>query len=513
MKYTLENIFDELNPNELDEIMPDNFDAKLPKGTLRRIEKAALQRSGIEKNRRHFNFKIFAPVAACLILTTGIGGCAIAAETKEYNAAVDFFAQNGLSAEGLSREDLKAVYRDITTNRFMNDKTVEVIKRSVPGVEILQEEPTPDELATLWSSNINMWNGLSTKNSVKYEWDYEYKDAERHYLDKIIVECQRGGETLWKTEFLSPCEKWNDSFYIENCVATSAGTAVWGDRTYWTERDLYENFTYGWLARVDDNGNKLWQIELNHGFDYERIRAVLDNGDGTWAVISEGDSEYLCLSQFDINGNELSFQKTKVDGLPIWNVNAARLGDGYLVQISSAGGGNANIVKLDHNGNVTDNFVYESDDCDYYITDMTEFEGNVYLSAYAVPKNKNNDIYRDGLFEILDNIISEKGDLNVSPEDLTPAVREHYTAVLLLCEPNGGEPRKFYSAKSSLGGALAVENNQLKWNVENVIMVGYLPYVSSFPISGNCLVYRYSFDENGALVGCEDTGKVVGFHR
>ncbi|MDE7398001.1 MAG: hypothetical protein K2N06_00590 [Oscillospiraceae bacterium] len=512
MKYTLENFFEELNPNELDEIMPNNFDEKMPKKALSRIEKTALQKSGIENNRRHFNFKIFAPVAACLVLTAGIGGFAIAAEAREYNAAVDFFAQNGLSAEGLSREDLKAVYRDISTNRFMNDKTVEVIKRSVPGVEILQEEPTPDELAVLWNSNINMWNGLSAKNSVKYQWDYEYKDAEMRNLEKIIVECLRGGETLWKTEFPSPCEKWNDSFYIDNCVMMSADTAVWGNRAYWTERDLYEHFTYSWLARVDDSGNKLWQIELDHGFDYECIRAVLDNGDGTWAVISEGDFEYLCLSQFDINGNELSFQKTKVGRMSI--LNAARLGDGYLVQTSraySAGGGRANIVKLDHNGNVTDNFVYESDDCDYYITDMTEFEGNVYLSAYAVPKS--NDWCKDGLFEILDNIISEKGELDVSPEDLTPAVREHYTAVLLLCDSNGGKPKTFYSAKSSLGGALAVENNQLKWNVENIILAGYIPYINSFPISGKSLVYRYSFDENGALVGCEDTGKVVGFLR
>ena len=55
------------------------------------------------------------------------------------------------------------------------------------------------------------------------------------------------------------------------------------------------------------------------------------HGDGTWAVISRGDLEYLCLSQYDISGNELSFRKTKVGVKGIWN--AARLGDGYLVQL------------------------------------------------------------------------------------------------------------------------------------------------------------------------------------
>ena len=110
MKYTLENFFEYLNPNELDEIMPDNFDEKLSKNILKRIEKTALRKSGIKNNRRRFNIKIFAPVAACLVLTAGLGGCAIAAEAKEYNAAVDFFEKNGLSAEGLDREELKEVY-------------------------------------------------------------------------------------------------------------------------------------------------------------------------------------------------------------------------------------------------------------------------------------------------------------------------------------------------------------------------------------------------------------------
>lgn len=506
MKYTLENIFDELNPNELDEIMPDDFDAKLPKGALRRIEKTALQRSGIKNNRRHFNFKIFAPVAACLVLMAGIGGYAIAAEAREYNAAVDFFAQNGLSAEGLSREDLKAVYRDITTNRFVNDKTVEVIKRSVPGVEILQEEPTPEELSILWNSNMNNF-AATPYIGINYfawtKWKYD-ETLDFDVFDKSVVDCYNNGETIWSTEI--------SSFCVYDCLLTSNGTAAWGYTSRWSG----EQPSPAWLARLDDNGNKLWEHRLDHGFWSENITAVVDNGDGTWAVFSSGftreDIQYLCLSQYDINGNELSFTKTRIDNKGIWK--AVCLGDDYLVQLGScANGEKAHFAKLDKAGNITDNFVYESDDCDYYITDMTEFEGNVYLSAYAVPKNKNNDIYRDGLFEILDNIISEKGNYDVSPEELTPAVREHYTAVLLLCEPNGGEPKRFYSAKSSLGGALAVENNQLKWNVENVIMVGYLPYVNSFPISGNCLVYRYSFDENGVLVGCEDTGKVVGFHR
>lgn len=507
MKYTLENFFEELAPDELDEIMPDNFDAKLQKKVLKRIETTVLQKSGIKNNRRRLNFKIFAPAAACLVFMVGIGGFVMVAEAKEYNAAVDFFAQNGLSAEGLSHEDLKAVYRDISTNRFANDKTAEVIRRSVPGVEILQEDPTPEEVEALWNCNIQ--NRSHPRDAVEYRTDYKYKsDVESDDLEKIIVECLRDGESLWKTEFPSPNKKPGDSFYIDRCVMTSAGTAVWGNRTDWT--DIYEDSTYGWFALIDDSGNKMLERELNHGFHDEYIAAVLDNGDDTWAVISHGDFEYLCLAQYDINGNELTFKKTKVGDTGI--SNATRLGDGYLVQFQDdANGDTAHLVKLGHDGSVTGDFVYESEDCDYYITDMTEFEGNIYLSAYAVPKQSD----AGGRHEIADvlDYVSTEGNWEISPEELTPVVQENYTAVLLLCDPNGGEPKRFYSVKGSLGGALTATENQLEWNVETVVSAYFSPLTSSFSIGGECRVYRYSFDTSGALAGCEDTGETTGYAR
>ena len=45
---------------------------------------------------------------------------------------------------------------------------------------------------------------------------------------------------------------------------------------------------YAWLARVDSVGNVLWETRLDHGFQWEDIATVIDNGDGTWAVLSQG---------------------------------------------------------------------------------------------------------------------------------------------------------------------------------------------------------------------------------
>lgn len=515
MKYTLESFFEELEPNELDEIMPDNFDAKLPKKVMKRIEKTALQKSEIKNNRRHFSVKIFAPAAACLVLSATIGGTAIAAEAKEYSAAVDFFEQNGLSAEGLSREDLKAVYRDITTNRFTNDKTVEVIRRSVPGVEILQHEPTPEELSALWNSNINAWNDLRTNVSVEYRIDYKHQPGgEYDILDKITVECLQDGETIWTTDFPALGKKWgDDELYITDCVMTSMGTAVWGQRHHWTEvteSSKGNNLTFSRIAYIDNSGCKLWEKELEHGFNHEYIKAVLDNGDGTLAVISYGDFEYLCLSQYDADGNELSCTKTQFSRIS--NIlNATRLGDGYLVLLAGTDEdyGHAHLAKLDRAGNVIDNFVYKSEDCYYYITDMAEFEGNVYLSAYAMPKQTDEGV-RDEIANILDdNVFSKENFQEIISEELTSIVRDNYTAVLLLCDPDGGEPKTFYSVKGSLGGTITVRDDQLKWNVENIVSAGYSPYTNSYSFFGTCSVYQYSFDKSGILAGYEDTGEIT----
>lgn len=445
----------------------------------------------------------WAALAACLALVVGLAGWAVAAEAKEYSAAVEFFEENGLSMEGLSRSDVKAVYRDITTQRFTYDKTAEVLERSVPGLEITQREPTPEELAALWDKNV--WRNSQPEAGISYRIDYQEKLDEAlgfNILDKSVVTCYRDGELLWTAEF--------SGIFVDGYADTSAGTAVWGHKYRWSS----EQPAPAQVARVDESGNILWQSWLEHGFKNEQVSQVLDNGDDTWAVVSRGDYESLCLSQYDTDGNELSFRDTELSNLGafgIWNV--IRLGDGYLAQLgNSVAGETARVVKLDREGNLLDTFTYEGEDCDYYITGMAEFGGRVYLSAYAVPK-QTDDGGRHEIANVLDYVFG-KGTLEISSEELTPLVRENYTAVLLLCDPQGGAPETFYSVQGSLGGALRVNDaGELVWDVESVVNTFFSPMTSSFTVGGTCQVFRYTFDSAGNLLGQEDTGETVPYHR
>ena len=460
-----------------------------------------LERSEAPAPRRKvLSFRKWGALAACMVLAVSLAGVAFAAEAREYRAAVEFFEDNGLPMEGLSRADVKAVYRDITTQRFTYGKTAEVLERWVPGLEIAQREPTPEELAELW--NWNVWANARPETGISYRIDHQSKPHATmgfEILDKSILECYRDGELIWTAEF--------PAFMVEKCVYTSAGTAAWGRSDAWSS-----NCTYGWVARVDESGKILWQRRLYHGFDYERITQVLDNGDGTWAVISRGDFEYLCLSQYDIDGNELSFRKIMAADFGICNV--IRFGDGYLAQLAhNRADGGARLVKLDREGNLLDSFAYEGEDCDYCITDMIEFGGLIYLSAYAVPKQADKWGNRHEITNILDYVF-ERRFYEISSEELTPVVRDNYTAVLLLCDPDGGAPEIFYSVKGSLGGKLTVNDaGKLVWDVESIASTFYSPATSSFTIGGTCQVFRYTFSVAGRLLQQEDTGETVPYRR
>jgi len=461
------------------------------------VDDAILERSEAPVVRRKAPvFRKWGALAACIALIVSLAGVAFAAEAEEYRAAVAFFEDNGLSTEGLSRSDVKAVYRDITTQHFTYGKTAQVLERSVPGLEIPQREPTPEELAVLW--NRNLWQNAQPGDGISYHMDYQYKLNESlgfDVLDKSVLECYQDGVLLWTAEF--------PGLVVEGSVHTSAGTAVWCRNDTWSS----EQPDYAYVARVDEGGNILWQKRLDHGFERESIAQVIDNGDGTWAVVSRGDLEYLCLSQYDTDGNELSFRKTQVGNSGIRNV--IRLGDGYLVQLS---GEPPRLVKLHRDGDPLDAFTYEGEDCDYYITGMAEFGDRVYLSAYAVPV-QTDEGGRHEIASILDYAFSQDK-WEIPSEELTPVVRENYTAVLLLCDPEGGAPETFYSVKGSLGGELSVnEAGELVWNVESITSTFFSPATNSFTIGGTCQVFRYVFDSSGNLLRQEDTEETIPYRR
>ncbi len=452
-----------------------------------------------KKPRKNPAWVKWAAAAACLVLlvSVGLGSFAVAAEAKEYKAAIQFFNEYGMSTEGLTRGEIKAVWRDITTKSFTYSKTAEVIKNStfadkVGGFDIEQSEPTPDDIENLENNKTNTPD--DSKKGIHYEKYYE------NGIDGI--EKYDGEELIWRVTMP------NDNMDYPWFNVVSDGVIVYGSSDPWSSE------RYGWLAKIDQDGNIVWKQKRDHGD--EHIYSVLENDDGSYAVFSRGGRgtwDYFCFSKYTSDGKETLFRKTNVGQHYIGS--AARFGDGYIVKTSTHNDC-AKIIKVDREGNVTDSFLYDDENANYRIMDMIEFNGKIYLSAYAVPKPTDGSDWRMGrseLGQILDYLFDHRIQ-EISSEELTPMVRDRYTAVLLVCEPDSGRPQEFYSVKGSLGSKLSVsDTGELIWDVNSITSTFFSPATSSFTIRGDCYVFRYTFDKDGTLISQEKTEEVVGFRR
>ncbi len=301
-------------------------------------------------------------------------------------------------------------------------------------------------------------------------------------------------------------ERFNRHIYRRSGYSiVSDGIIIYGNNDY----------NYAWMEKIDANGKLLWTHMLNNGFESEDIAEILENTDGSYAVISRGDLQYFCLSQYSADGKETYFKKTEIGNYGIWN--AARFGDGYIVQLGSPETNEyARIVKVDREGNITESFSYGGEDAYYYITDMIEYNGNIYLSAYSVPKLADEDQSAGGRYEIAAvlNYLFDNGIWEISSEELTPMVRDNYTAMLLVCDPTAGTPQEFYSVKGSLGGKLSLsDSGMLLWDVESITTTFFSTGTSSFTIGGTSYVYRYTFDDSGMLVSQDKTGEITNYRR
>lgn len=490
--------------------------------------------AGPEKiRRRRLRVRVLAACAALVVLA-GSATAAFAVEEKEYKTAVAFFAENELSTEGLSRADVKAVYRDIVTQRFALDKTEEVLRQTVTGVEILQRKLLPGELALLWreyrekrrmnpSSPTLPKKGISyqTINNELYRFDKSLEECE-----KPILLCYLDGELIWEIEFNTT---------IAGKVHTADGTAVWGHNIRaagWK----YTQPEAGWLARVDEEGNCVWDCYLDHGFEYENIYAIVDNGDGTWAVFSTGDRHYLCMSRFSVDGHEIGFRTTEA-GKSIQK--AIRAGENYFVSVVNYESNyQSRIIKLDRDGKKIDEFSFDEEDWEYAIADMVEFGGQVYFSAYVYPKPHTEatlssvqrqfyyvwqyaieewDRVRDSKEFIPSSDDSPETDgikiLYVFPSNVLGVVRDKQTAVLLVCDPTDGTPKTFFEVEESLSGKLAInDDGQLEWEVYKIVEASCSIDSNSYSFIVRAKVYQYVFDTDGNLIGRIDTGKLSVLH-
>lgn len=510
MKRRLDELFDTVAADELDVLMENtDLSATLDAETLARIEKQTLEKCGVtapKMKKRVVKKALLLAATFALLFAFMLGAVACAAEQKEYREALKFFEEYNLSTEGLSRGEIKKVYRDITLRRFTYSKTAEVIEKSVwtqrlEGVEILPNDPTPEEVAELWQAfkdYIGNYTSILRSNDTEYRTrtgyitdEYGNLRADSYYIEKFNQE-----QMCWSVELeggVLDTYLLSDGVLV-NCLLESVEL-----------RDMWRC-----LFKISNQGEIVWRYDYDDFFE-----ACYENTDGTISVLSSEihpDQRYLIVRTFSAGGELLQSHKNEVNG----GIRSVSRGEnGYLLVLSQGvlepTGPTYGISRVDLTGKEIESFFCSSDMDVYEINNVIEYGGRIYFSANV---KSNDDEYE--LSDVLAYAREKwnKEGSSYTDEMLLQMIRECYTATLMVCDPISGEPKEFYTQKGAFGSGLAIdENGSLIWCVEGILSAVFQPYLNSCQINGLCYVYQYAFDTEGEFLGQVQTALVVPYMR
>lgn len=475
-------------------------------------------------------------IAACLALVLLAGGIGVAVEAIGYKQAKDFFARKGLSTEGLSRQDVQAVYRDITTKSFTYEKTDDVIAQgitqAVPGYEITIDMDDPENLKQLWESwdrgelesliidgEINESDGDIYQAGIWYERegiDVYNEEMGRSETRETVVRKYQDDTLCW--ESIVP-------FVARLMKPIGEGTVVIGEKEYFRElvsgpdgmpkADLSEQIAY-----LDENGQLLWckLLTEDEGVGFDETDWAYDNADETFTLITrsskrENDAwiRRILVWQFDLQGQQMSYKEIDEGADSLSNV--FQLDGRYVLSIPQQKGFACKLVLMESDGTVLTDAEYQITDQLQSIQDVTQVGNYLYVSTHTM-------LAAEGLDEIgRPNVAlrQEKPELweqrdTLSEEELLERLRSHYTAVLLRCDIETGEVQSFYSVPGVIADKLEIgENGELIWYLQSLTQAELIeaPTKNICLISGTSVIYRYIFDENGNLKEKENTGELA----
>lgn len=132
----------------------------------------------------------FTAIAGCIavLLCVGAGIYKYHKDQKDYVAAVEFFKVTELSTDGLSRVQIRKIYRDIKTGKFSYDKTADVIANSMSaeqmeGYESLKKENELLNTADMWQYKLYGDANISGKEPTKETESYISESSVKTYED------------------------------------------------------------------------------------------------------------------------------------------------------------------------------------------------------------------------------------------------------------------------------------------------------------------------------------------
>lgn len=488
---------------------------------------------------------VFKRLIAAILAVVLLAGGVVTVDAITYAQAKNFFTDNGLSTDGLSREDVRAVYRDITTTSFTYEKTDEVITQSisqaVPGYEIVLDMDDPEKLRLLWES----WrNGELARfiidGEVRDFGEGNYQRGIWYYVEKIDDYNDKTGYS--KTDKKAIFKYENDALCWESAVPIDPRTiAPVGDGTVVIganismfipgEPEVETNHKR--IVYLDKDGQILWNnlivesewigLSGGAGQGYGGIGQgwgtwIFDNKDETFTIINydwkpdpdySNGTPYVIVWRYDLDGQLLSYKEIITERIM---PKVFQIGNRYILAFSIDATQTKTVV-MDADGNLQTGAEYQITDQLQRIQDIVEVGNFRYISAYTMFAAEGEDEFGRPSIALYEEIKSLwQQEEKVSEKELIERIRSHYTAVLLRCDIETGELQTFYSVPGAIADKLEVsENGELIWRLQSLTLAEMVttPKGHFGGIRGTSVIYRYVFDAEGNLKEKESTGELA----
>lgn len=506
MKKTLNSLLDNCQPQELDSVL-QNIDADLPdEAGAEKIRTLAMQKAGVSP-RRPTARKIIL-LAACIALVAAVlVGCYVA-EKVEYDNAVKFFDLNDLDTEGLTRSDIKRVYRDITTDAFQYNDSYELLaqKSDTQQVEGVDIDIT---------NNANELNNIDVLNSgAADDRNHGAIPDKTEYFIGDEFEKFASGETVWRTK-LPHCY---EDYYLAGGKAL-----IWGSYI----DDEKHDYMHTSVALIDDkDGAILWEKTLDSKYHFDEYPQAVLTDDGRIAVLTVATDDrfsnknYLVFRELNSKGEVVIEHEQRKDDICYTDL-LTPLSDGWLAEYSPASTDFSTdftesgdpilslprFIKFNEKGEIQCEWDWTeafSEGFHYETVCVTEHQGKIFVSAQARP---NTSLLYDNADD--ENIPEDTDSLaDGFTDEWRDAAREEFSAVLFVFDPQNSKPEQFYS----VGGAMALSDGlrtdgdgNLVWRVGRIVKCGWAPWASSFQLYGVTRRYDYTFDSDKTLLRQERT--------
>ncbi|MBQ9151036.1 MAG: hypothetical protein IJX72_02205, partial [Clostridia bacterium] len=504
----------------------------------------------LPKPRPVFIRRPLATAATLLILVGIIGGTVLGADAYTYGKASAFFEEYGLSTEGLEREDLWEVYRDITTGQFRLPDTAYMLQSnlgltpsgslSAGEVESLWEEwkeaPSPDMPEGIISSPRDIVRRIcfvrtrypeQTTDVVNYQlrtpcFEPDIEAEKAALVASAINPALTQWDTIERSEFYYSVRY--DSYTGRQCLFkfNQDDAVIWsypvGDLQMARARLAGEYIVVTGSTKESQNkdihvllftqdGKLCWQTVIDNG-DSESVSQVLYEDD-VIKLISKADFKNICYTVLDPEGNVLQNVVNQQDADP--NVSFSSVvpfKNGYI--LISYGG--KSLFIMDQNGVVTDYCDYsdaqvtgDDGDEDFRIEDVFPANDRLYIRIEVTDKREYGQPIDSALALIRERFsdpdtFSELADLPYN--DIIMTVREAYRSLLLVCDADTFEPIAAYQmneAYPSIANMTQNSDGSIVWTSGAPYVTVYSPYTSAYTLRGTSYDYVYTIRPDGTV--------------